>query len=119
LFAAVHDKLAAQAGARRCRLRGSPALLTGRIFDERGNRMSPTHTNKDGLRYRYYFSPPVLQKKSQPPAPLGRIPAAELEALVISALRNHLSASGAGEQLPDSDWHLVERHLERVTLAPK
>ena len=117
LFAAVQDKLAAQAVARRCRLRGSPALLTGRIFDERGNRMSPTHTNKEGLRYRYYFSPPVLQKKSQPPAPLGRIPAAELEALVISALRNHLSASGAGEQLPDSDWHLVERHLERVTLA--
>jgi hypothetical protein len=69
------------------------------------------------VRYRYYVSPAVPQKKSQPPASVRRVPAAELEALVISALRNHLSANGAGEQLPDSDGHLVERHLERVTLA--
>ena len=33
LFEAVQGKLAAQAVARRCRLRGSPALLTGRLFD--------------------------------------------------------------------------------------
>src|SRR5205809_669797 len=46
LFAAVQAKLAAQARARRYRLRGSPALLSGRLFDDRGNRMSPTHTDK-------------------------------------------------------------------------
>jgi hypothetical protein len=117
VFAAVQDKLAAQAEARRCRLRGSAALLSGRIFDERGNRMSLTHTNKDGLRYRYYVSLPVLQKKSQPPAPLSRIPAAELEALVLAALRKHLNTSGGSQQSPDSDRNLVERHVERVTLA--
>src|SRR5256885_8278020 len=33
LFAAVQAKLAARAVARRCLLRGSPALLTGRVFD--------------------------------------------------------------------------------------
>ena len=33
LFEAVQGKLAAQAVARRCRLQGSPALLTGRLFD--------------------------------------------------------------------------------------
>src|SRR5262249_29237667 len=53
LFAAVQAKLAAQARARRCQLRGSPALLCGRLFDHRGNRMSPTHANKGGARYRY------------------------------------------------------------------
>src|SRR5262249_59193802 len=93
LFAAVQAKLAAQARARRCRLRGSPALLSGRLFDTRGNRMSPTHANKGGARYRYYVSQAVLQKQSQP-----------------------LSASSAGEQLPDNDRDLLERHLERVTL---
>src|SRR5262245_15562660 len=61
LFEAVQAKLAAQARARRCRLRGSPALLSGRLFDNRGNRMSPTHTNKGGARYRYYVSQAVLQ----------------------------------------------------------
>jgi hypothetical protein len=61
LFEAVQAKLAAQAVARRYRLRSSPALLSGRIFDERGNRMSPTHANKGGARYRYYISQAALQ----------------------------------------------------------
>ena len=118
LFEAVQGKLAAQAVARRCRLRGSPALLTGRIFDQCGNRMSPTHANKRGARYRYYVSQAVLQKKLTAPASLNRVPAAELEELVLAALRGHLSTGGAGQQLPDSDRDLVERHLERVTLTP-
>jgi site-specific DNA recombinase len=117
LFAAVRAKLAAHAVARRCRLRGSPALLTGRIFDERGNRMSPTHANKGGVRYRYYISQAVLQKKPQATGSVSRVPAAELEALVLGTLRNHLNASAAGRHLPDSDRDLVERHLESVTLT--
>jgi hypothetical protein len=56
LFEAVQPKLAANAVDRQVRLKGSPAILTGRIFDDRGNRMSPTHTNKLGVRYRYYVS---------------------------------------------------------------
>src|SRR6516164_6756214 len=63
LFEAVQGKLAAQAVARRRRLRGSPALLTGRLFDEGGNRMSASHSNKGGARYRYYVPPAVLQRK--------------------------------------------------------
>jgi site-specific DNA recombinase len=46
LFEAVEAKLAAQAVERRCRLRGLPAILSGRLFDHRGNRMSPTHANQ-------------------------------------------------------------------------
>jgi site-specific DNA recombinase len=117
LFAAVQDKLAAQAVARRCRLRGSPALLTGRIFDGCGNRMSPTHSNKGGARYRYYISLAVLQKQPHVPGSVSRVPAAEIEALVVAALRNHLNASSIGQQLPDNDQDLVERHVERVTLT--
>src|SRR5256884_593528 len=121
-YAAVDKKIRvvaaeAQAVARRCRLRGPSALLTGRLFDEYGNRMSPTHANKGGARYRYYVSRAVLQKKPQVPVSLGRVPAAELEALVLAALRHHLNASGAGEQLPGNDRDLIERHLERATLT--
>src|SRR6516164_8180398 len=116
LFAAVQAKLAAQAVARRCRLRGAP--LSGHLFDNRGNRMSPTHANKGGARYHYYVSQAVLQNKPPPSGLVGRVPAAEIEALVVVALRSHLSASSAGEQLPDNDRDLLERHLERVTLTP-
>ena len=117
LFEAVQAKLAAQAVERRCRLRGLPAILSGRLFDHRGNRMSPTHANKRGARYRYYVSQAVLQKKPHAPGSVSRVPAPELEALVLAALRDHLNASGAGEPLPGNDRDLVERHLERVTLT--
>lgn len=117
LFEAVQVKLAAQAVARRSRLRSSPALLSGRLFDERGNRMSPTHTNKGGARYRYYASQAVLQRKPQAAGSIGRVPAGEIETLVLAALRNHLNASGSGEGLLDNNRDLLERHLERVTLT--
>src|SRR5213080_251979 len=118
LFEAVGAKLAAQAVERRCRLRGLPAILSGRLFDHRGNRMSTTHANKGGARYRYYVSQAVLQGKPPPPGLVSRVPAAEIEALVVAALRNHLNARGGGEGLPDNDRDLLERHLERVTLTP-
>jgi site-specific DNA recombinase len=117
LFEAVQRKLAAQAVERRCRLRGSPAVLSGRLFDDRGNRMSPSHTNKDGARYRYYVSQTVLQRKPLAAGAIARVPAAEIEALVVSALRNHLQANGT--EAVDGDRELVERHVERVTLTRK
>ena len=117
LFEAVQAKLAAQARARRCRLRGSPAIVSGRLFDDCGNRMSPSHTNKDGARYRYYVSQTVLQRKPLAAGAIARVPAAEIEALVVSALRNHLQ--GNGTEAVDGDRELVERHVERVTLTRK
>ena len=60
VFEAVQAKLAGNAIARQLRLKGSAAILTGRIFDDRGNRMSPTHSNKRGVRYRYYVSHALL-----------------------------------------------------------
>ncbi len=80
--------------------------------------MSPTHTNKGGARYRYYISQAALQKKPQASGLLSRVPATEIEALVLAALRNHLNASGTGQQTPDDDRDVVERYLERVTLTP-
>jgi hypothetical protein len=49
-----HSSSGRRAVARQLRLRGSAALLTGRLFDDRGNRVSQTHANKRGVRYRYY-----------------------------------------------------------------
>jgi len=36
-------------------------LLAGRIFDDRGNRMTPSHVRKRGIKYRYYLSAALLQ----------------------------------------------------------
>jgi hypothetical protein len=114
LFAAVQAKIAAHAVERRCRIRGLPSLLTGRLFDEQGHRMTPTHTNKKGVRYCYYVSQAVLRK--QPAGSISRVPAPELEALVVDAVRRHLQANNPNPIL-ETDRELIERHLQRVTLS--
>jgi site-specific DNA recombinase len=82
LFEAVQAKRAANAVARQVQLRGAAALLTGRLFDDRGNRMSPTHSNKLGVRYRYYVSHAILQNRKAEAGSIARVPAPEIESLV-------------------------------------
>jgi len=60
LFDAVQAKLAEQHNNHvRTRLR-SEASLVGKIYDDRGHRMSPSHARKNGVRYRYYISLSLL-----------------------------------------------------------
>jgi site-specific DNA recombinase len=84
LFEAVEGKLAAQGGRAALPLRGSPALLTGRMFDANSNRMSPSHSNKGGARYRYYISQAVLQKKPGRPDRSAVFPRSSLRRSVIN-----------------------------------
>jgi site-specific DNA recombinase len=79
--------------------------------------MSPSHTNKHGARYRYYISQAVLQRKPLAAGAIGRVPAAEIEALVSAEVRRHLQANGA--DAVDSDRELLDRHVERATLTRK
>jgi site-specific DNA recombinase len=46
LFSAVQSKLGQQVAAFKATRRSSEALFTGRIYDDRGNRMCPTQTRK-------------------------------------------------------------------------
>jgi site-specific DNA recombinase len=54
LFEAVQAKLKDRAVTRKVRRSRSPSFLSGLLFDDRGNPMSPSHANKKGVRYRYY-----------------------------------------------------------------
>ena len=114
LFEAVQAKLAANTVTRQVRLKGSPAILTGRIFDDRGNRMSPSHSNKLGVRYRYYVSHAILQKRKAEAGSVARVPAAEIEKLVLDGVRKHLASMGATEDPTTiADRDLIERHVEQ------
>ena len=44
-----------------------PSLLAGLIFDDGGERMTPTHANKKGRRYRYYVTHSLI-KRGRPKA---------------------------------------------------
>jgi hypothetical protein len=63
VFDRVQALLAERSVARTIKRGNSPHLLTGLIFDDRGNPMSPTHATKKGVRYR-----PSLAERSDLPA---------------------------------------------------
>jgi site-specific DNA recombinase len=72
-----------------------PSLLTGMLFDVNGNPMTPSHAVKQGTRYRYYVSRPLITK-DQPESSAGlRIPAGEIEQLIASRARQWLLDPGS------------------------
>jgi site-specific DNA recombinase len=61
----------------------SYARLTGVIFDDGGNAMSPSHTQKaNGRRYRYYVSQALLQGRPNDAGSVSRVAAPAVENLV-------------------------------------
>jgi site-specific DNA recombinase len=102
--------------ARQVRLRGSAAPLTGRLFDDRGNRMSPTQANKRGVRYRYYLSHAILQNRKAEAGSVARVPAPE-----IDRQRPRAPESMGEAELPTTlaESELIERHVARVIVKPQ
>jgi site-specific DNA recombinase len=69
----------------------TPALLKGLVYDASGAAMSPTHTRRKGRLYRYYTSQQVLRAMDTA-APSLRVPAGEIEQLVIGQLRRMITS---------------------------
>lgn len=89
---AVQAKLADNAAHRRSGTQAAePSLLAGLLHDDCGNRLSPSHAVKSGKRYRYYVSRSLItQAGVEKDAEGFRIPANELETLVISTVKGLL-----------------------------
>jgi site-specific DNA recombinase len=109
LFDAVQVKLHGQRTNHTAARAKSESLLIGRIYDDCGSRMSPSHARKQGIRYRYYVASPLLQGQAERAGAVRRVPAAEIEALVGRAVREHLEDS---TQTDDRD--LISSHVARV-----
>jgi site-specific DNA recombinase len=81
--------------------------LAGRLFDDRGNAMSPSYTNhRSGRRYAYYISLALLQNDKGRAGTVARIRAEEIERLVSHALTGG----------PDGNWNEVLPRLGRVVI---
>lgn len=64
------------------------SLLTGKIRDETGDRLTPSHTIRRGKRLRYYVSNRLLFGRKDPSG--WRLPAPALEHLTIKLITQHL-----------------------------
>ena len=72
-----------------------PSLLAGLAFDENGERLTPTHAVKKGTRYRYYVSRSLITGVAKDHSEGRRIPAGNLENLVVGRIRTFLVDEGA------------------------
>jgi DNA invertase Pin-like site-specific DNA recombinase len=93
-----------------------PSLLTGVLFDETGQRLTPTYCVKKGTRYRYYVSTSLVTGTAKGSTRRHRIPAGDLETVVLGRLRAFLANQAetldaigpeAGRGAPKN--HLIER----------
>lgn len=92
LWQQVHAKLAENAHARRHGNNANvPSLLRGLLYDEKGNRFTPSHAVKNGRRYRYYVSQQVTKKGPTANRP-SRIPARDIENLIVAKLKEFFSS---------------------------
>jgi site-specific DNA recombinase len=111
LFGAVQKALAARKRARSYARANTGSLLTGRIFDDRGNRMTPSTANARGVRYRYYVSCVLAQGRKNDAGSVPRVPAPEIEACVAAAIKEQVPDTS-----PQSQQELIASHLQQVTV---
>lgn len=109
LWNAVQAKLAGNRKKRRQARIESGAILSGLIFDDRGNRMSPTHTMRRGNRYRYYISQARLRGK--PAGSRHRIGADDVERLIVEYLCRQQARADLADDLATGVWSAETREL--------
>ena len=123
LFEAVQSKLDRQRTNHAKARQQSQSLLMGRIFDDRANRMTPSYAVKNGVRYRYYISAALIQGQPDKAAKLNRVPAIEIEKLILSTVRKHLAGKPPNKveaEGPHSfnDKELISAYVARVDVKP-
>jgi site-specific DNA recombinase len=61
--------------------------LAGRLFDETGDRLTPSHSRKNGKRLRYYISRRLVVDRTHKHPDAWMLPADQLEGLLSEAAR--------------------------------
>jgi len=91
----------------------SPSLLTSMLFDPDGRLMSPSHANKGSRRYRYYQTRLGPGETDQ----VWRLPAGEIERLVVACVVDHLRKPSPDENAQASAKELADLLADRKSLA--
>ena len=104
-FERVQNLLKSNRVTRRIRHSESGALLRGKLFDDKGNAMSPSFTSKNGIRYRSYVST-ALNGRKHKAGSVTRIPAPEIEGIIEDSLRRKLKEQ---DMSTEAVWDRVER----------
>jgi DNA invertase Pin-like site-specific DNA recombinase len=114
VFAEVQAILEANRQGRREHWRKSNALLLGKLYDDRGNRMTPSYAIKRGVRYRYYVSCVLAQGRKADAGSVRRVAAQDIEDRVLAALGQRESVTSVS-----SDPHAaLQEAVDGVVVTP-
>ena len=87
----LQNRLAAEAARTRGRSNvAERSPLVGKLFDETGDRLTPSHSRKNGKRLRYYISRRLVTERREKHTDAWRLPARDLENGIARVLRDHL-----------------------------
>jgi len=86
------------------------SLLVGKLFDETGDRLTPSHTKtRQGRRLRYYVSHRLIRKSGEAGVSGWRLPAGELEHRVTELVSSRLTdPTAAAALLPGASADNIE-----------
>ena len=112
-FDRVQQLLKDSSNGRKVKRSDSGALLMGKLHDDRGNRMSPSFSTKNGVRYRFYVSSALLRGRKDAAGSITRVAAQLIEAIVEASIRERIN--GLGKSAPTES---VFERVDRVTLKP-
>ena len=76
--------------------------LAGKLFDETGDRLTPSHSRKNGKRLRYYVSRRVIAGGCAKHPDAWRLPAEQVEGVLTEMIRRHLGRPDAATSLTQS-----------------
>ena len=117
LWDEVQARLAAHTnGTRRAGPR-QPSLLMGLVVDAEGEGLTPSHAVKSGRRYRYYVSRHLITEGTRADRTGWRLPAADLEALVVTRLRAWLGDAAAVSEILEDGAHDASVHAAVISRA--
>jgi DNA invertase Pin-like site-specific DNA recombinase len=115
-FDTAQQLLKTNSAGRTGRRRQTGALLTGLVYDDRGNRMSPSFSVKKGVRYPFYVSSVVLRGRKAQAGSVVRVSATAIEQAILRAIREHLDEGDNASLLPHE---MVERYVGRVAVETR
>ena len=115
-FDQVQELLKANSIIRTKQRHDNEALLSGILFDDRGNRMTPSYTIKNGVRYPFYVSAAILKGRKSNAGSIARVSAAEIVTQVTKALDGlpYVASGAGGDVVPRT---LIDQHVDRVTIS--
>jgi site-specific DNA recombinase len=119
-FDRVQELLKSKSRGRKVKRSESGAMLQGKLFDDKGNRMSPSFSSKNGVRYRFYVSSALLRGRKGAAGSVGRVAAAEIEPVVLDALETHqrgCSSDGACAAIGTLERVVLARDRLLITIA--